>query len=79
MQKQRLRPCLVHHFKYMFSVFKQYYTYFYTFFHPYVFPKKTENCCLNIRTKWALSQLEEGDPRPRGTVHLSSTSYVLQN
>ena len=39
----------------MFSVFKQYYMYFHTLFHAHVFQKKkTENCCLNIRTKRAL-------------------------
>ena len=35
-----LRACLVHVFKHMFLVFKQYYTYFHTLFYPYVFPKK---------------------------------------
>ena len=34
-----LRVCLIHVFKHMFSVFKQYYTYFHTFFHPHVFSK----------------------------------------
>jgi len=32
----------------MFSVFKQYDTYF----HPHIFLKKTENYCLNTRTKY---------------------------
>ena len=27
------KGCLVHNFKHMFSVFKQYYIYFYTIFH----------------------------------------------
>ena len=31
---------LVHKFKHMFSVFKQYYTYFHITFHPHVFSKK---------------------------------------
>ena len=34
-----LRACLVHVFKHMFSVFKQYYTYFYTLFHLSYFQK----------------------------------------
>ena len=38
--KWRVRPYLVHHFKHMFSFFKQHYTYFYTFFHLHIFPKK---------------------------------------
>ena len=39
----KLSACLVHVFKHMFSVFKQYYTYFRTLFHPHVFPKNTNN------------------------------------
>ena len=31
---------LVHEFKYMFSIFKQHYTYFFTFFHLHLFLKK---------------------------------------
>ena len=42
---------LVHAFKYMFLVFKQYYTYFHIFFHPHVFQKKADNCYLNAHTK----------------------------
>ena len=49
------RPCLVCEFKHMFLVFKQHYTYFHTLFYSYIFPKKTENCCLNTCTKRALS------------------------
>ena len=52
-----LRGCLLHNFKHMFSVFKQHYTYFHTIFHLHVFPKKTENCCLNTRTKQTLKLL----------------------
>ena len=36
----RSEGCLVCEFKYMFSVFKQHYTYFHTLFHSYVFLKK---------------------------------------
>ena len=46
--------CLVHMFKHMFSVFKQYYMYFYILFSPTrISKKKTENCYLNTRTKQA--------------------------
>ena len=38
-----LSGCLVHVFKYMFSVFKQHYTHFHTLFHLHVFPKSTNN------------------------------------
>ena len=34
---------LVHVFKHMFSIFKQYYMYFHTFFHSHVFSKNTNN------------------------------------
>ena len=34
---------LVGHFKYSFSVFKQYYTHFYTFFYLHIFQKITNN------------------------------------
>ena len=34
---------LIHPFKHMFSVFKQYYTYFYTIFHQHVFPYMFSN------------------------------------
>ena len=47
------KPYLIHHFKYMFSVFKQHYTYFYILFHLHVFSKKTKNYCLGTCTKWA--------------------------
>ena len=46
---------LVHHFKHMFSVFKQHYTHFHTFFHSHVILEKTKNCCLNTRTKQTLN------------------------
>ena len=36
----RSEGCLVCEFKYIFSVFKQYYTYFHILFHLYVFLKK---------------------------------------
>ena len=39
----KLSARLVHVFKHMFSVFKQYYTYFRTLFHPHVFPKNINN------------------------------------
>ena len=48
-------------FKHIFSVFKQYYTYFYTLFSPTNISKKTENCCLNIRTKRTLSMCLQMD------------------
>ena len=35
-----LRPHLVHEFKHMFSIFKQYNMYFHTLFLPHIFPKK---------------------------------------
>ena len=47
---------MVHHFKHMFLVSKQHYTYFYTLFHPHLY-KKTENYCLNTRTKQTLKIL----------------------
>ena len=34
---QKLRPCLVHPLKHIFSVFKQHYTYFHLLFHLHVF------------------------------------------
>ena len=37
------RFLLVEHLKYMFLVFKQYYTYFYTLFHLQIFQKNTNN------------------------------------
>ena len=37
---KKSRPCLVHNFKHMFSVFKQHYMYFHMLFHSHVFPKK---------------------------------------
>ena len=48
-------------FKHIFSVFKQYYTYFYTLFSPTNISKKTENYCLNIRTKQTLSMCLQMD------------------
>ena len=48
---QNMRPISsttksVYVFKYMFSVFKQYYTYFYTLFHPHVFLKNINNVTI---------------------------------
>ena len=37
--KVNSRPCLVHKFKYVFSIFKQHYMYFHTFFHSQIFSK----------------------------------------
>ena len=41
----------VEHFKPMFLVFKQHYTYFYTFLHTYI-SKKYKQHYLNSSTKW---------------------------
>ena len=38
--RAKLWACLVDVFKYIFSVFKEYYMYFYIFFHPHIFLKK---------------------------------------
>ena len=37
------RVCLVHVFKHILSVFKQYYTYFHILFHIHIFSKNTNN------------------------------------
>ena len=36
---QSLRPHLVEHFKHIFSIFKQHYTYFHILFHSHIFKK----------------------------------------
>ena len=40
---QSLRPHLVKHFKHIFSIFKQHYTYFHIFFHSHIFKKNINN------------------------------------
>ena len=53
---------LVQEFKYMFSVFKQHYTYFHTFFHPHVFPKNTNNVTKQplVWNNWLVSWFLQG-------------------
>ena len=46
-----IKSPLIHVFKYIFSVFKQYYTYFHTYFHLYIFSKKYKQYYYNKITK----------------------------
>ena len=62
-----LRDCMIYYLKYMFSVFKKYYTLFsHTFSLTHISKKtkncvfkKTENSYLNTHTKWALNILKK--------------------
>ena len=46
--KVTIKGCLVDIYKYIFLIFKQYYTHFYTLFHPYLFSHMFSNNKIHI-------------------------------
>ena len=64
----KIRPCLVEHLKYMFLVFKQYYTYFHTLFHLCVFQKNINNITQTLQTLLLTSSTKRYQSQMIGTL-----------
>ena len=73
---------MVHKFKYIFSVFKQYYTYFHILFYLYIFSKKLKTVDLTYvphgtkkSSKWSIICKSIEIPTQNSILYIWSTGY----